>query len=243
MSKDKDPITVYWSVYGEISNITRLNIAWNHPVKVISTLSKDTNPNKNEYLSCTGMKNFFKNSYTILHPIDSSINFQIDDGKLIPTSGTGFPAWKFFEESSIHNRPRLSYDCSWVFFSEEDLTMELLPPFLHDTADRSGGVVSTGSFNISKWFRPINPDYILWENAKSLSVRAGDPAFYIRFLTDRKIILKQFDLDYELYEIISQALQHKNFFPKESLEKLYDRFIKSNRHKKVIKLIKNNILE
>lgn len=243
MKKNKESVVVYWSMCSDIENIDRVNMIWDQPKPLIPLLFADPKINKDSYISCSGMKNFFRNSFTLLHQVDSTIKFNIENNLIKLESGSGIPAWKSFETPAMDNRPRLTYDFSWIFFCEEDMIMEQLPPFLHNTSDRQGGVISTGSFNIAKWFRPINPDYIVWENSKELSVKKGDPAFYIRFLTDKKVILKQFEFSKELYDISYQILQHKNYFAKEPLETLYSRFTRSNRHKKVIKLIKDNLLE
>lgn len=241
MSKNKDSIIVYWSMYGAMDHVDRISMMWEPPTALVPTIP--SNKKSNLYISCSGMKNFFKNSFTVFHPADSKLKFRKENDLLIPEEVNGVPAWKFFDKMPLENMQRVSYDFSWIFFCEEDLTLELMPPFLHKTVDRSGGVVSAGSFNISKWFRPVNPDYLIWEDSKEISVKKGDPAFYLRFLTDKKVILKQFDFNQELYSVVDQILQHKNFFSREPLETLYNRFTRSNKHKKVLKLIKDNLLE
>ena len=54
----------------------------------------------------------------------------------------------------------------FIFFSEENVNLEILPPYLHKTELQNHGVISTGEFNISRWFRPINFEFLLWENEK-----------------------------------------------------------------------------
>jgi hypothetical protein len=207
-------------------------------------LSKNTDPKKNGYLSCVAMKKHFKNAYTFLHPADSQVILtKTETGNMEVAHVIGLNAWVTRDEEILDGRYRVLYDYSWFFFCEEPLMIHLTPPYLHKTSDREGGVITAGSFDIGRWFRPLFLDYLVWGDSATITLKKDEPACYISFDTDRRVILKQFEATEELMYMSGQVAQHKEFFPNESLNVLYERFTRSHRHKRVAEIIKNNLLE
>jgi hypothetical protein len=139
----------------------------------------------------------------------------------------------------------IDYDFSWVFFSEEPVTIRITHPYMHNTSFSRSGYLTSGSFEIDKWFRPINITFNLWDGVDTVSVVEGEPLAYIELETEdgRPVMLKQFELTSDMYSYCNQALiMSKNVIPFQTLEELYDRFIGSNRHKKLSALVKAAVL-
>jgi hypothetical protein len=84
---------------------------------------------------------------------------------------------------------------------------------------------------------------LLWENVNELKITENEPLAYLQFLTDKKVVLKRFENTPEIASILFGATELKNHFPRESLDKLYERFTRSKRHKRLSKLIRENIVE
>lgn len=232
-------IVVYWATNTLLDRQTKINMMLEPPKPLVSMLPK-SNGNKNGYRSCSAGKDFWKNTYAIINPADSYVKVSGETEKLVFDKNDGF--W-LAEPSGLINTYRVDYDFSWLFFSEKSVKVQQLPPFLHNTSAAKNGRISAGSFDISKWFRPINLTYLLWENSNELYLKKGEPLSYLQFLTDEKIVLKQFELTPELRDIMVQVVNWKAYYPHEPLHILYERFTRGNRHKRILKLIKENLLD
>jgi len=239
---DKDTVIVYWTARTIPERQTYAHMLWGPPTPVIKTMPDGSPFGKDgNYRSCSALVPLLKNMYTFIHPLTHSATVSGD--MLSPTIVATLDAW-MSRMSALNNRYSLDYDFSWLFFSEEPLTIKVTPPYFHNTSASKTAFISSGVFDISKWFRKITMSYILWEGENTLNITEGDPAFYIEFLTNKKVILKQFECVPELSSISEQVAGVSRFnMSNKTLEYRYDKFIKSNRHKRVLKLIKDNLLE
>jgi hypothetical protein len=66
--------------------------------------------------------------------------------------------------------------------------MRQVPPYMHKVKASETAWISAGSYDISKWFRPIFPSYILWEGETEVSIVKDEPDTYLQFETNKKII-------------------------------------------------------
>ena len=236
---NKNTIIVYWSPIGFFDRITLLNLTLEPPIPIRTLLPTSINK-EDSYRACTAANNMWDKMFAIKHPKTSTVKLF---GELLN------PQIDFNEESMWIKQPssfdgyRVTYDYSWIFFCEESLVVQQTPSFMHNTSDKMGGRIAAGEFDIGKWFRPLNIDYLLWPNSNSITVTKDEPIMYLKFYTNKKIILKQFEITPELINISNQISKFKTIMPMQPLTILYDRFIKSNRHKQIAKIIKENILE
>jgi hypothetical protein len=236
MGKRSNEVVIYWSPLSvpAVESLSRLNMMWGKPVPLLTLVKPGS------YKKCSGAKNFFKNTFTFLNPLDVSISVDTNTW----TYETNLDAWMLRNgDVPIQGEVAVDYDFSWLFFCEEPMTMKVTPPYLHNTLAQQYGTIASGHYDISKWFRAVGPAYLLWEGNNFLSIKKGDPSFYIEFLTEKKVILKQFESNEEINQMAKQTAQLKRVFPFESLETIYDRFINGNRHKRLLKLIKENLLD
>jgi hypothetical protein len=94
-----------------------------------------------------------------------------------------------------------------------------------------------GTFNIAKWYRPINYAFEIIDDSKPINIKRGDPLFYIRFLTDEKInFVYDFD-NTDADKAITSCLAVKEFFPLLRMEDNY------NIAKHFIKNVKNKVFK
>jgi hypothetical protein len=239
---DEDTVIVYWTATTIPQRQTYVQLLWGPPVPLTKIMPEGNGIGRfGNYRSCAALTPMLKNTYAFVHPLTHNVNIS---GDLIsPEIRAEFDAW-IPRNSPLRNRYALDYDFGWLFFSEESLKIKITPPYFHNTSANKGGFLASGTFDISKWFRPVNLTYILWENQNNLTVTEGEPAIYIEFLTDKKVILKQFECIEEITSISNQTVDVSNLaMNKKSLEYRYERFFKTNRHKKILKLIKENLLD
>lgn len=108
-----------------------------------------------------------------------------------------------------------------------------------------------GSFDIGKWIRPLDCAFFINNPNVLLEINHGDPLYYIKFYTDKKIIFHKFMITAEIDSFIkdlhqSRRTSHDIKFEQPSsngLEKYYYMFQQSMYKKHIIKLIKQNILD
>jgi hypothetical protein len=210
---------------------------WEAPKPVMQTLPK---PAKDPYQSCRAAHNLFANTFVLTHPQDITAKFS----DLQETNPQSSDARFVIKSPSVVGAHTVTLEtCSWIFFSEEDLEVTMYPPYMHKTVDQDYGYIPAGKFNIARWFRPLNLTYQLWNGITQIKVKSGEPAMYINFDTDKKVILKRFNLSDELYRIGIECSELKRSLPRMHLEMMYNAFTKSSRDKKTLKLIKNNLLD
>jgi hypothetical protein len=240
MSKD---IIVYWAYSPMPDKNTYVSMMMNPPTPLFKTLPKRAS-NKDalrNYINCRGLPNLYKNTFLITSPIDANISIDVVNEKCWPVGeGSQF----FIEENRpLEDMNRIDLDFSYIFFSEESLEMAQIPPFIHKTTFSEDAFIASGSFDISKWFRPIFPSFIFWKDRLQLKLKKDEPLFYFDFRTEKNIVLKQFEFTEEIFEIMNGSISYRNTNPLSSLQHLYDRFARSKKSQKLIKLIKENLID
>jgi hypothetical protein len=235
----EETVIVYWALMTAPDKQTSMNLMWEPPTLLNKILPRGSKNKETNYRVCSGAHDMWKNTYAIIHPTSSSV--EVSGPLENPTASMTHPYW-LGQPSAFDDSYRVDYDFSWIFFSEESVKIQQLPAILHDTSDSHNAILASGSFDISKWFRAVNLSYILRKGKNTITVTEGEPATYLQFLTDKKVILQQFEMNEELRQITREVVFHKIYFPNETLDNMYKRFIRSNRHKRVLKLIKQGIL-
>lgn len=239
---DKDTVTVYWTADTSPERQTYAQILWGPPVPLIKLMPEGNGLEKTgNYRLCAALPTLLKNTYAFIHPLTHTASVSGD--LFSPIIKSELDIWRH-RESPLKNRYALEYDFGWLFFSDESLQIKVVPPYFHNTSASKTAFLSSGSFDIGKWFRRITMAYILWENETTLTFTKNDPAMYIEFVTDKKVILKQFECTEEITSIGTQtAMASSLFMADRSLNYRYSKFIQSNRHKRILKLIKDNLLD
>lgn len=231
--------TVYWANLSSIEMQQRTNLLMSSPKNLVSDLFQKSITTNKTYNRCPANKTALKNTYFVESPIDFDISF--DDNY----QGTGLRSdWLVARPPDFNNRITAEIDLGWLFFCEESLIMEMTPPYSHNTTASKYGSVAVGSFDISKWFRPIMPTYFLWENERKFVIKANEPLAYIRFLTQDKIKLQQFELTQKTIDIKTACVTHPNYYKEFlPLQERYKLFQEQKMQKIVLKEIKNNLID
>jgi hypothetical protein len=239
MKNNKDMI-VYWSPFN-YDKVINWDMFYSKPEKVYSDLHKNKSKEKNltSYFSCPAFKERSKNLFLIKNTIENNID--IVDGKLVSSSIDNV---NIKHKESIENRPIVSIYYPIIMFSEESLDVTVTPAYMHKTGYSEAGNVVMGSFNVGKWFRPINLDFMLYEKTAKFSFKDDEPLYYLDFQTDKNIIFKKFKMTEEILKISNACTTSPDYLkPWQTLITRYKLFINSGLNKQLIKEIKNNLLE
>jgi len=233
-------LNVYWAHATSPANSVSTSLLMGNIAPVISTLVSKHKPNA--YHQCKSFHAAFKNMFLITHPVDLEIDLSAE-------SLLDLQEETFFVNGQIRYRPfkdfnktTFDYDHSFVFFSEESLILQVTPAYMHNTSDKKSGYITSGSMDISSWYRPIFSTYQLWDNQNSIKFTKDEPMMYFQFLTDKKINLIRFEENDALRDIRQGCVNFKHILPNQPLGELYRRFRSGRLHKKVLKEIKKNIL-
>jgi len=194
---------------------------------------------ENQYLKCPSAVIELKKTYVIKSDIDYNIYFGENNSIY-----SDLYDQDFFNSSikvwSLEDT-MFGYDFYYMFYSEKSVAITMLPAFMHDSPFKDA-YFTPGSFDISKWFRPLTTGMI-HPKRTDIKIKRGDALFYVRFSTDNKIKLRKFDMSPKLSFFSKEALNLKSHLPNRNLKYLYNIFNQSKYNKKIIKEIKQNLSE
>jgi hypothetical protein len=223
------------------------------PEPVLKTLPKPEPLPKSwvpiSYHACKAAQDLFKNTVVFRYPFTETITIEgrgesgkgyLESQKLI---GNDPNRWAKRIPSMV-DAHTIDSVFGWVFFSEESVKVQQFPPYMHKTEVTKTAYITAGSFDISKWFRPVNLTFQLWPGENSINLVEGEPVVYINFVTDKKVVFKQFHLTEEIKALSSEGLKFRDLKgPLVPLKTLYSAFVKGKRPQRLLKLIKENLLE
>jgi hypothetical protein len=195
---------------------------------------------------CTPVTNEMKNTIVIKAPIDISINILPDGNWDIQGQSNEFVQHFFGAPQGKRGLHQLAF--SYYFFAEQSLEATQLPAYYDLNSFTRNTRVLSATFDIGKWFHLWKPTFLINNDARQLIIKEGDPLIYIRFNTNDKINLIEFD-DAEMRLMAEKhpswicSTLTKNTFGVVPLKKLYDYFVNANMQKRVLKIIKRNIVE
>lgn len=249
----KKPITVYWTTSSFVERQFDVLLADVRLKPVISSIihrgekastvppslthSIDRFP-RGGYHSCTALQHFMKNAYYLDMPFDVDLELN-EVGTIKPFFRSG---WFRERGNSMVGAFNVDFLYELLFFSEEPLEMSLTTPYLHQTDIPKYGFWCSVKWDISSWFRPAVFIFQFWPGVRELKIKKGEPFAYLQFHTDRPIAFKQVTLTQNLLNISEACSRHKFAFPKESLQKLYERFRYSGVRDILLKEAKKNVV-
>lgn len=250
MAKDNsDEIVVYWGPIFEIYPDTYIdwNIFYQDPIEVLPEFKKqkDKGAKQESLIYCPAFNSNYKNTFMINNVTDSKFVYNNQEGMWeIPNKYQIHPTKSKVRTPYIVNRHPLMLSMAWLFVAEESLEMEMMAPYLHRTEASKYGVIGTGKFDIGKWFRPVHAEYLLWEGVEHMHISEGEPMFYVRFNTDKKVVLKRFVNNEEIFKRTVSIVETKYIFGKfPPLERLYDYFAKTRTKDVMLKAIKESVID
>ena len=234
-------IDIYWAPVGTVSTVHSMNLLLEPPQRFWHNIPDKSDNIQGDYRACKAAQNMMNNTFLLKSPFTSTV--KLIGEKNNPTVVSEREGLWVPRDPSFKDAYRVDIDFYWIFYCEEPVEIKQTPPYMHKTTAQEGGFLVPGSFDISKWFRQLTISYHTWPSTDTITVTEDEPLCYVEFDTDKRVVLKQFEYTSEIHEINMQNVNFKHFKPNQSLEQLYERFTRSNRDKRLINLIKENLLE
>lgn len=212
--------TIYWSKYNVATNSN--DLLWDirpkplyHYVKSQYGLNYEDSIN---WLKCPASIDLLSSTYYIENPLQ--IDLSIKEGDTV-YSDTPYSKNILNFRSFNHEYAIIDYLISLTLFSKEDIEVSTINPFI---SPQSNIFAIPGKFNISKWFRPINPSFMVKAKNCDIQFKKESPMIYLQFNTSEKIEFKEFYFTDTLKEVSIEMVGYKRYSKKNSLHGLYSIF-------------------
>jgi hypothetical protein len=194
---------------------------------------------------CPAIVDDLKNIFVIKSPVDLKLHIGMGKSTIKVVNQEMNFAKAFLGESQgkfgIHQ-----LGMGYLFFSEKSLIATQLPAYYESNSFVNNTFSISASFDIGQWYRPsAKPAFIFKPGTTEIDIKEGDPLIYIKFNTQEKIKLIEFDdtefkrLGDQSPEYICSNLKKQSSFTI-SLAKCYEYFNQYKMRRRILKLIKNN---
>ena len=192
---------------------------------------------------CPGMVDEMTKTVVVKSPVTVALEYG-DDGNLkIHGQDPEFGEIFFGQPQGKAGVHQLGF--GYIFFADKPLMATNLPAYYDDNDYTQNVQALCGSYDIGRWLRPgVRPLFQKKPNAKRISIKEGDALMYVKFNTDEKVNLVEFNA-HELDELgfnspTTACITLKNQLPPTPLWKCYEYFDNARMREKVLKIIKRN---
>lgn len=253
-----DTITVYWSPQLFLHN--NWNFLYPKPKTLFSSvkehtslkneaeLSGDLMKHTTKILACPAVSNKFKKIAVFESPMSCSYNY--DFNNFFKTSKYILePETKQYIDVRVERPPVVDYgptitfSLSYFLFAEESLDAYFTPPMFHPPKYMKYGSVVPGEFDIGRWFRPYNLEIQMWNQSGKFELQENEPLFYTEFKTEKRVVLKRFQINDKLHDAAVACINSKNIFGSgQTLDERYNRFENTDMRDMILSEIKKNII-
>ena len=191
---------------------------------------------------CPAFTDYFKNTYALTWCFDYELQIN-PDGSL----RSDMYDQRFFDNTVlIRDGKYRSYTLQhfYLMTCEEPLEMEVVPV----TGTHNGFIdnisLYSGMFDIGRWFRPVECTFTANPDADKLTIKTGEPYSFIKFQTDEPIKFQRFHPTDEIREIeyVLNGMRFFNGNKRYSLNDFYNRLKVSGYKRRLMKLIKENLV-
>jgi len=197
------------------------------------------------FMRCPAFADHLKNVYSISvqHSIDLDIQDEFLTSNTMPQEFFDTQVKTFSGKERIYGFPQ-----RLVFIAEDDsLEMSEESPFLSETQWSRDTNVIPGKLDIGKYFRALHCAFVIKKGVKKLKIEEGEPFFYLRFHTDKKIDFIPFYWTEEIDHIIKNFRfaggENNEFHKWKPLKFYYDIVKKKNIKKLIMREIKKKLLK
>lgn len=243
-------VNIYWSYLEPLKSISP-----NWPVSGFleaeepSPLVKniDTNIKNSGYNLCPAARSYMQNTYVVRSPINFCLTYDTK-GPIIQTNDYNQTFFdKMIADTALADNV-LQIVFPFSYFSDKPIKVTQISPYMHN---KKSGVITqhgsllSGEFDIGKWFRNLSVALYLNEDQGVIDIKKGDILFYIKIDTSEKIKFHKYYPSRELfdiYDMLQNGLVNKPKTKVNSLLQNYNIFSKNSVNKKILKIIKNNLV-
>lgn len=239
-------INVYWSPWQQSAEAyNERKFSYIDPEWLTEEISKCVNrENKvDNFFKCPGVIEHLKN--TLILRSTSDIHMKIEHNRIssmISDEKSRSPQLFKVKQPSLLNSHTINYSCNWIFFADKPVTVTTSGAFMHKTSHTECGYYVPGTYDISKWFRPIEFAFQMWPDVNEFKAQEGEPLLYAKFNTDEPVKLHRFNLTDDINAYANNCMRMKGFSKIKSLNKLYDVFLRNKTNKLLLEEIKKNVV-
>lgn len=247
--KEKEVINVYWSP-GYEKNPQSPNdwsMLYPEPITLYDDLFKNRNSEAktDSFFTCPATRSLFKKTLVFRSALHSEHEYDFTDGKQIinPISKTYYNLFPT-RTQNLTTGPLLLLSMAYLMFADKPLLASFSSPTFNKTEYLKYGSPVPGEFDIGQWFRTYNLEFQMWEQSGKLKININDPLFYVKFNTDKEIILHRFNLNDKLWNYVDHCINDKfsfGFF--RPLNERYKRFQAARLSDSILTEIKKNLVE
>lgn len=214
-------MNIYWTPYRHSPQADDFwkDMVWIEPEPVFPEVAASRKGK--DHMRCAGVYEYMRNVFVIRAPVDYTLT--IDESGNCSTSDHT----KHFFDSSVTFRSHgeghrlLTIEWMYLFYADKTVMMEALPPiYSHDQLSRDLRVIA-GTFDISKWMRPLPWAFEILDGVSEIKVKRGDPLMYVRFVSPTKVKLVRVDHTPELTRMVDTCVEGSKFFVGKRLSWLY----------------------
>jgi hypothetical protein len=182
--------------------------------KVYSDLQsrRTTNKNPANFLSCPAVRDSWHNVFMFSPKKTSKVTYVRDLVLRTEDLSVEQSRKPHLTDTNIFNLVSRSY-----FFCEQPLKIKVTAPYFHNVQYQRRGTFVGGVFDIGQWFRPIESEIITWDEKGEIIFAENEPLFYVEFLTDKSITLKEFAIN-PIIEHLGSALVNSPFQNMDNLQ-------------------------
>jgi hypothetical protein len=241
--------TVYWAPFPEAeSNQHVSELKYAEPESILKDLKSAEffGPNASK---CPAIIDEGKNTFKILSPVEIDVTFNEDFTRFESRYQQDFNFLQHFIGPFGPDKVIQLAAPTYLFYCEEPLLITQLPPYYEQSKFVENCLGLSATFNINSWFRVVKPAFKLRDNSRTISMDTDTALMYLKFNTEDKINLVRFDASsfYKenndiLKNMLAFKFHKKNPFVPTKLSEGYQAFLKARYDKKVIKIIKDNLL-
>lgn len=235
-------VTVYWA------NVPDGELDWSMTFEEPSSLMHHLSLNKNRnnpddnFLRCPAVTDLAKNLFVLKSPMTTRASFVIEDGKVSGEMDSRDKKWGVNRPPSLNNQLLATFSHPIVFFAEEDIEVMVSDPYFSKAQHKSWGTIIPGIYNCGSWFRPIHMEFNVWSGIQEVSLEEGEHMAYVKFFTDKNVVLKRFTMTQELMSLAKSCSSAGWWEPRVPLMKRYSRFKRSQRDRFALSIIKDNLV-
>jgi len=198
-----------------------------------------------DFTLCPSVADFSRNLFSLKSPINLEFWW---DGETVHFENTF--SEEFFRKLVVMRDPKagsLSLRIvPYFFFTEEECEMQYSTALMSSNDFINNCNVVPGQVNIGKWFRPTDHAFLIKHKNQKIKINKGDTIANVRFVTKEKITFKKFYFTENCDDFFNKVVSYKKSQThkiKDYFSTVYKDFENSRLKSRILKEIKNNLME
>jgi hypothetical protein len=236
---------IYWSplLAPQIQSDFLLYI---EPISLYKLLKNERNleNNHDNYFHCPAFLKSISNTFVVCSSFSFNIGIDYSNNSFFPLDESSVKACEHFsfKATSRLNTNTINFFNNLIYFCENSVNINTTPAFLHRSEFQTKCTYIPGNFDIGQWFRPVEGALEIYNKFETISIKKGDPLYYIQFQTQEVINLKKFYTTDSIHEISKACIRLKDYKTARSLKDYYLAFKSSKIKTRLLKEIRSNLL-